>query len=74
MAAPILYRIHDEHPYLGRDVEHAALALDAAARCVEEVTGIDTETVIEEIGEGGLPWRWEDPETGRNVTLRPEAE
>lgn len=70
-----LYRVEDDHPYLDRQVERTGLTLDEAVRWVEDHTGIDEEQVLDDVAEeGGLPWRWEDPETGRTVLLRLEVE
>lgn len=75
----VRYRIVDEHPYLSREDEYGDLSLDEAAARMDDLTGVGADTILADFeewhrhGEADQPWQWEDPETGREVTLRLEV-
>lgn len=69
------YRIVDSNPYLDREDEYRADTIEGAVGQAEELTGVPADLILSDLGTDrfGYPWEWIDPETGREVTLRPEA-
>jgi len=78
MTEPTLYRVVSVNPYLDTEEEFGGLGLSEAVGRWEDLTDDRADNALadlEELRQHGDPetLEWVDPETGREVTLRPEV-